>query len=222
MKKLSFKKVVGGIVISIIVLGIFSFSLNYFVASTGEKYILPEISDLPEIEVVLVLGARVYREGGLSDVLKDRMLTALKLYEKGKVKKFLLSGDHGREEYDEVNAMNDFLLEKGVSAKDIFLDHAGFDTYDSIYRAKEIFEIDSMVIVTQAFHLPRALYVARALGIEAYGFAADRQVYVSARYNELREILARTKSFFDVMLKAKPMYLGEKIPISGDSAKSKD
>jgi len=180
-------------------------------------------AEAPAKYTVIVLGARVFPETGrLSDMLSDRMKTALDLYRADKAERFLLSGDHGRDEYDEVNAMKAFLLAEHVPAEDIFLDHAGFDTYDSMYRARDIFQVDSAIIVTQAFHLPRAVYIARALGLDAVGVAADRQQYVTIRYNRLREIPARVKSVTRVMLRSRPTYLGEAIPITGEAAKSWD
>ncbi len=191
------------------------FVINIYMVFYSESYIYNEIRDVLETKVVLVLGARVYESGTLSDALKDRVLSAIELYDEGKVEKFLLSGDHSEEEYDEVNTMKDFLLEKGIDGDDIFLDHAGFDTYDSIYRAKEIFGVDSCVIVTQAFHLPRAVYIARKIGVDAYGFIADKQEYREIVYYEFREMVARSKSFFDVLFSVSPKFLGEKISIEG-------
>ena len=139
-----------------------------------------------------------------------------------KVSKILVSGDHGTVEYDEVNTVKAYLLENGVQPENIFLDHAGFDTYDSIYRAKEIFEVESVVIVTQEFHLPRAVYIGNSLGIETHGYIADRQPYVAAIWNSFRESLARIKAFLNVTLNSKPKYLGEPIPITGDGTLSWD
>ncbi|MCK4799462.1 YdcF family protein, partial [Candidatus Parcubacteria bacterium] len=124
--------------------------------------------------------------------------------------------------YDEVNTAKDYLLDKGVKSEDIFLDHAGFDTYDSLYRAREIFEVSSVIVVTQNFHLPRAVYIGRKLDLEIYGFSADKHLYANVDYNESREIFSKVKAFFDVSFHAKPKFLGEKIPISGDSKKSWD
>jgi SanA protein len=196
--------------------------INSYVKAFGEKNIFEDTRKLPQAQTALILGARVLNGGKLSDMLKDRSERALSLYKAGKVKKILMSGDHGQKDYDEVNAVKDFLLSKGVKPQDLFLDHAGFDTYDSIYRAKEIFGVQSLIIVTQRFHLPRAVYIARSLGISANGFTADQQTYVTIKYNELREIPARIKSFLDVLFHANPKFLGDKIPITGDSAASWD
>ncbi len=167
-------------------------------------------------QTVLVLGARVYENGKMSGIFEDRVLTALNLYKEGKVEKILVSGDHGTVDYNEVGAAKDFLLENGVDAQDIFLDHAGFDTYDSVYRAKKIFEVESLVIVTQDFHLPRAHYIAQNLDLDFCGKSSDLHLYKSAEYLELREKLARVKAWLDITLDSKPKYLGETIYIGGD------
>lgn len=195
---------------------------NVFILDSAESRIFRSATDAPPRVTIIVLGARVYPKGHLSPMLADRMLTALDLYRQGKAERFLLSGDHGKVDYDEVNTMKDFLLNKGVAAKDIFLDHAGFDTYDSMYRARAIFEVRSAIVVTQGFHLARAVYTARAMGIDAVGVAADRQPYAGVAYNEAREVPARSKTFWRVSLHAKPRVLGDVIPITGDALKSWD
>lgn len=196
--------------------------INWRIISDNRPLIYDDWQVTPHAQAALLLGARVYSDGRLSDILKDRADTALDLYNAGKVEKILVSGDHGQTTYDEVNAMRDYLLAAGVAPEDLFLDHAGFDTYDSIYRAKHIFEAKSVLIVTQDFHLPRALFIARGVGVEAYGVSADRHQYVMARYNELRESLARIKAYFEVAFGAESKYLGEAIPLNGDSKKSWD
>jgi len=147
--------------------------------------------------------------------LRDRLDLGYELYALGKAKKILVSGDHGRKNYDEVNAMKDYLMEKGVPREDIFMDHAGFNTYDSMYRAKEIFGVERLLICTQDFHIARAVYTARRLKIDAYGFSCE-DGGINTKLNKMRESLARIKAVFDTTVKRKPKYLGDKIPISGD------
>ncbi|MCK4592271.1 YdcF family protein [Candidatus Parcubacteria bacterium] len=216
-KKIFITAVVGTIIITFAILAI-----NFYVNSQSKSYIFQDTNDLPKAEVVLILGARVYGQGVMSGMFQDRVETAFDLYEKGKIEKILISGDHGKEDYDEVNTAKDYLLDKGIKSEDIFLDHAGFDTYDSLYRAKEIFEVSSVIVATQNFHLPRAVYIGRKLGMETYGLSADRHLYANIGYNKLREFFSKIKAFLDVSLRAKPEFLGEKIPISGDSEKSWD
>ena len=220
--KLRFKKIFLAISVGLVVIIFAILAINFYINSQSKPYIFQDMNDLPETEIVLVLGAKVYQQGIMSGMLQDRVETAFDLYEKGKVEKILISGDHGREDYDEVNTVKDHLLEKGVKSEDIFLDHAGFDTYDSLYRAKEIFGVQSVIVATQNFHLPRAVYIGRKLDMETYGLSADRHLYANIDYNRSREIFSKVKAFFDVSLRAKPKFLGEKIPISGDSEKSWD
>lgn len=211
------------IFIILLALGFVLFVLiNVFITLSSFRSIFTEASELTQHKAALVLGARVYTNGTMSPMFLDRAQTALELYQVGKVKKILVSGDHGRPDYDEVNTAKDFLLEKGVAPGDIFLDHAGFDTYDSLYRAREIFGVSSLVIVTQKFHLPRAIYIAHALGLDAVGFSADKQKYVGMTRNRIRESLARIKAFWNITSNSSPKFLGEKIPISGDSKLSWD
>ena len=127
-----------------------------------------------------------------------------------------MSGDHGREYYDEVGVMRDWCLERGVPSDDIFLDHAGFSTYESVYRARDVFECSTPVIVTQQYHLYRAVYSARALGLNAYGVASDPVEYSGQLFRDAREALARVKDFFYVMFDVQPTFLGDVIPVSGD------
>ena len=216
------KKILKILVLAGVVILVFGFMISFKIEKSSRNFVFSEAKDVPETQVALVLGARVWQNDILSHTLQDRVDTSIELYKLGKVKKFLLSGDHGREEYDEVNAMKKYLLEKGVPAKDIFLDHAGFDTYDSIYRAKEIFEVESVTIVTQEFHLPRSVYVAKSLDIKAYGVVADKRIYLMAKRNALREKVAQQKAFFNCLFNSKPKFLGDKIPISGDGRKSWD
>ena len=174
-----------------------------------------EAAELENTDCVLVLGAGV-RDGSPTPMLRDRLITGISLYESGAAPKIIMSGDHGREDYDEVNVMKSYAVENGVPDSDVFMDHAGFSTYDSIYRAKAVFEADSITIVTQKYHLYRALYIADKLGINAVGVAADLDDYSGQLKRDLREITARDKDFFSCLFKPEPKYLGEKIPVSGD------
>ena len=151
-------------------------------------------------------------------MLADRLRRGIALYNSGAAPKLLMSGDHGREEYDEVNCMKDFAVEKGIPSDDIFMDHAGFSTYDSLYRAKYVFGAEKVIIVTQKYHLYRALYIADALGLEAVGVSADLRTYFGQSMRETREIAARIKDFGMTILKPESKYLGEPISLddSGD------
>ena len=172
-------------------------------------------------DCILILGAGV-RNGKPTPMLRDRLLTGIELYEKGAAKKIIMSGDHGSSDYDEVNTMRLFAVERGIPEEDIFMDHAGFSTYDSVYRAKKVFEANSIIIVSQKYHLYRALYISEKLGVKACGVSANLNKYGGQLKREIREILARDKDFFKCVTKPEPAFLGDKIPVSGDGRATKD
>lgn len=170
-------------------------------------------STVPADRVAIVFGAAVYENGRLSSVLRDRMETAVVLYQDGKVQKILVSGDNRFAEYDEPGAMMDYAIERGVHPDDIQPDYGGRRTYDTCYRAREIFQLDSAVLVTQRFHLPRALFTCQRLGIEAVGVAADLQPYRAARWYEIRETVATAVALWDTIRQQPAPVLGDPIPI---------
>ncbi|MGE5599079.1 MAG: vancomycin high temperature exclusion protein [Bacteroidota bacterium] len=196
---------------------------NLAVTRGSARYIVEDAAAVPRRTAAVIFGAKVYADGRLSLMLADRVETGLALYRRGKVDKLLLTGDHGRWEY-EVNAMRRYLLARGAAPEDVFLDHAGFDTYDSLYRAREVFRAHGTILVTQAFHLPRAVYTARALGLDAVGVPADRGRYPRGPLLRatLREILARGKTFLEVLLRPRPRFLGPVIPVAGDGRQTWD
>lgn len=196
--------------------------INYRVEHMSEKYIY-DGANVPAADAVLILGAYVLPDGTLSDMLRDRVTVGYGLYEQGKVPKILVSGDHGRNDYDEVNSMKGYLKAKGVAGQDVFMDHAGFSTYESMYRARDIFQVKKVIIVTQRYHLLRAVYIARELGLEAYGVASDLHDYgpVMTGY-EVREMAARNKDFWQTIFKPRPTFLGETIPVFGDGSATDD
>jgi SanA protein len=216
------RTVIIALAISFVSFTAFSFYAKNEINKNTSELIYEDTESIPPAETVLILGSKVFSDGRLSHVLEDRVLTALELYEQGKVEKFLVSGDHGKKYYDEVNAVRKFLLSRGVKAGDIFLDHAGFDTYDSFYRARDIFKVNKMIVVTQEFHLPRALYIGKSLGLDVCGLKADKRVYRANAYNNLRELFSSSKAYLEVAFNVKPHHLGEDIPITGDSRKSWD
>lgn len=198
-------------------------SINEYVKKTGNMYIL-EMESTPKVDAIIVLGARIFTNGNVSLMLKDRLDVGYDLYMGNKAEKIIVSGDHGQKEYDEVNAMKQYLKEKNIPGEDIFMDHAGFSTYESLYRARDIFQVKKAIIVTQEYHLMRAVFIARELGIEAYGVSSDMHIYFGHMLkNELREIAARNKDFFNAkVLKPKPKYLGDVIPVTGDGTATND
>jgi SanA protein len=190
---------------------------------SGSSYIAIDCDkDIADYPVGVVLGARVIGAKQVSAIYADRLQTGADLYKAGKIKKILVSGDHGQPNYDEVNAGKDYLLAQGVPKSDIFLDHAGFDTYNSMYRAHKIFGVDKALIVTQNFHLPRALYLGHALGIDVLGCRADKQEYQGMANLKFREIFARVKAWLDIFCKASPKYLGETYDMAGNGEQTWD
>lgn len=211
------------IIATILVIG-----LNVYVIKSNEQKIAAdfecpgdtanctEINQLKSIspECILVLGASVNPDRTPSPMLKDRLDTAIDLYHQGVAPKMLFSGDNGQIVYNEVQTMKDYALERGVKEEDIFLDHAGFSTYESVYRAKYIFKIDSMVAVTQTYHLYRTLHGCEKMGIKAMGAASDQYTYGGQEKREVREVLARDKDFVKWIFKPQPTFLGDAIPIT--------
>ena len=211
----------GAICISVIV--IIVLAINLYVRISTSKQIIEEnnYKEVSNVDCIIILGAGIWGDKP-SPMLEDRLLEGIKLYQNNVSDKIIMSGDHGKKDYDEVNIMKKYAIEKGVPSENIFMDHAGFSTYESIYRAKDIFEAKKIVIVTQRYHLYRALYIANQLGIEAYGVGADPRQYVGATYREIREILARDKDFIKCIFKPEPTYLGDTIPVSGNGDSTND
>ncbi len=211
------KRVLRTLAVLILLSVLLPLATSYYVMASTENQIitLEEAADL-NADTILVLGARVWDNGQPSGILKDRINTGVDLYEAGASERLLMSGDHGQDEYDEVNAMKDFAIEQGVAPAVIFMDHAGFSTYESLYRARDIFQVKTVVIVTQKYHLYRALYIARALGLDAYGVSCDRRDYNPYILFSVREIFARCKDVLYAIFQPLPTYLGDVIPITGD------
>jgi vancomycin permeability regulator SanA len=197
---------------------IYAASVNRHIVKITEEAIYSHNDEIGETsaDCILILGCGVYADGTPSPMLADRLKTGIELYKKGAAPKIIMSGDHGRENYDEVNVMKQYAIESGVPSEDIFMDHAGFSTYESVYRAKEIFCIDSLIIVTQKYHLSRALYIADRFDLEAIGVSADLRSYSGQSMRDKREFIARNKDFLSCIFKPKPTFLGEEIPVNGN------
>ena len=198
--------------------------LNIYVKTVSGTRILSieEAADLSDVDCIIVLGCQVRPDGSLSDMLHDRLYRSVELYQAGVSEKLLVSGDHGGLYYNEVGAMKRFATENGVPSENVFMDHAGFSTYETMYRAKEIFQARKVVIVTQEYHLYRAVYIAKQLGMEAYGVSSDLRTYIGQSKRDVREILARCKDVAMCIFKPEPTYLGEAIPISGNGDVTND
>ena len=200
------------------------FIINMHVKRSGKRRIVSaeEAAGLEDVDCIIVLGCLVNGDNRLSGLLADRLRRGVELYDAGAAPKLLMSGDHGRKDYDEVNAMKDYAKDCGVPSEDVFMDHAGFSTYETMYRAKAIFGAKKVIIVTQEYHLYRAVYIAGRLGLDAYGVASDYHTYGGQTQRDLREVLARCKDFFMTIFKPEPTYLGEKIPIDGNGDATND
>lgn len=202
-------------------LAVFALS-SYMKSHTADKIITETEAAELDADCILVLGCGVREDGTPSLMLRDRLETGIALYDAKAAPKLLMSGDHGRKDYDEVNLMKDYAMERGIPSEDIFMDHAGFSTYDSMYRARDIFCAEKVIVVSQEYHLYRALYLAEELGLEAYGVSALDVEYRGQAYREFREMLARAKDFCTAVIQPQPKYLGEEIPISGNGDLTND
>ena len=201
----------------ILLCGIAVLAVNGHVKRSVRPYLLTAEEAVQEpADCILVLGCGVRPTGEPSLMLRDRLDMGLRLYELGAAPKLLMSGDHGTVDYDEVNAMKDYATAAGVPSADVFMDHAGFSTYESMYRARDVFCAERVIVVSQRYHLYRAVYDARALGLDAVGVAAEDIAYLGQTMRDVREILARNKDALWCLLQPEPTFLGEAIPVWGD------
>ena len=220
--KLRYKIIILLAVVAVMAAGLIGIT-NYIVIKTAAPRILDSVSEIgEEYDCIIVLGAGVFGDNTPSAILEDRLITGIELYKYGAADKIIMSGDHGRKEYDEVNIMKNYALDEGIPSDDVFMDHAGFSTYETMYRARDVFEAKRVLIVTQKFHMARALYIANSLGLEADGVICDRRRYMYETRNNIREVVARTKDCFYVWLDVLPKFLGETIPVSGNGDLTND
>ena len=215
MKKL--KKLFVFVFIILIIITIATVIINIHIVSSTRKYIYDNLDSVPERYTAIVLGAGV-RNGHPTPIFQERLQTGEELISKGKAHKMLITGDHGQKKYDEVNTALQFIKNNHSDTDFIFLDHAGFSTYESMYRARDVFQVKDAIVITQDFHIHRSVYIARQLGIDAVG-CRTINIYQYPKMSlikwNIRELLARVKTFFLIKTNAKPTYLGEPIPITG-------
>jgi Uncharacterized membrane protein len=215
--------ILGLILVLLAAMGTIPFLISGYVKQSTQKYIISAAqAKSVNADCIIILGAGVKKDGKPMDMLKDRLVRGVALYHAGASDTLLMSGDHGRKNYDEVNAMKQYAIDNQVLSEHVFMDHAGFSTYETMYRAKEIFGVKKVLIVTQNYHLYRALYIAKAMGLEAYGVSSDLHTYAGQGFRDKREILARVKDFFSVIFMPKPTYLGDSIPINGNGDQTND
>ena len=192
------------------------------ILKTRDRILEEDKANLKDADCILVLGAGVRADGTPSHMLTDRLIVGIRLYERGAAPKLLMSGDHGQEDYDEVNTMKAYAVSDGVLPEDVFMDHAGFSTYESLIRARDVFGVKRVIIVTQTYHLYRALWLAEALGMEAVGVSADLRTYIGQSLRDTREVAARCKDFIAGLIQPKPSYGGASIDIHGDGGVTDD
>ena len=227
-KRKKIRKIVLRVVIVMGVIGVVAglalLGINAYVKSSVSDKIVEDETFYADknIDCIIVLGCKVKEDGSPSDMLKDRMKKAIQLYEMGVAPKILMSGDHGQTNYNEVMTMKQYAIDAGVPSEDIFMDHAGFSTYETMYRAKEVFGVESAVVVTQEYHMYRSLYIANELGIDAYGWPSARYNYAGQTSRDIREVVARCKDFVTTIFKPEPTYLGDAIDIKGSGDVTND
>ncbi len=211
------KNILKVLLILLIIVTIGTAAINIYIIKVTEKFIVaPDTALEFGPDAIMVLGAGVNPNRTPSVMLADRLLQGIELYDMGVSDRILMSGDNSTDHYDEVTVMKNYAIAQGVPSAHIFKDHAGFNTYNSMFRAEAIFEVEKLVIVTQQYHLYRSLYIADKLGIDAVGVASNPQQYGGQSSRDIREVLARVKDFFMVIFKPDPTFLGNKIPITGD------
>lgn len=222
-KKILKRTIIVLLIIFVVLAGLV-FGINAYVKHVGgENIVDPDnVNIIKNADCIIVLGCQVKDDGTPSSMLKDRLDRGIELYNKGVAPKIIMSGDHGQTEYDEVNTMKQYAIDAGIPSEDIFMDHAGFSTYESIYRARDVFKAETIVVVTQEYHLYRALYIADALDVTAYGVSSDYHTYGGQVFRDIREILARNKDFLTCVFEPEPTFLGDAIPVSGDGNLTND
>ena len=217
-------KILIALLAAVLLIGLCVLGVNVFVkSSVSDKILTVEKAKDLNADCIIVLGAGLRPDGKPTWMLEDRINVGDELYKNHAAPKIIMSGDHGRESYDEVNAMKKYAKSEGVPSKDIFMDHAGFETYDTMYRARDVFGAKKVIIVTQKYHLYRAMYAAKKLGLDAYGVSATKRKYDNKQWiRDIREWLARVKIFGKCITKPKPKFLGKKIDLSGSGDVTND
>ena len=204
-----------------ILLGIAILLVNFYIKSITEQSIFLSEKNIPATKVGIIFGAGINGDKP-SKYLKDRLDTGIRLYNTNKIQKILLSGDNGRDEHDELTVMKNYCYQHGVDTTKIYIDYAGFDSYSTLYRAKTIFNINNAILISQKYHLNRAIYIGNQVGINSIGYSANKGQYRMYRYVSFREYFSRFKAFIDVLRNRKPKFSGTQIPIDGISNYSKE
>ncbi len=220
-------KILTGIVIGVTVfIALSVIAINLYVSGISKKQMMVSTTFTEEVfdgshDCIIVLGAGL-RNGEPSPMLKDRLEKGIALYNAGVAPKLLMSGDHGHSHYNEVQVMKQYAIDAGVPSEDIFMDHAGFSTYETMVRAQDVFDVKAPVIVTQEYHLYRSVYIASKLDLNCLGVSTDPRTYGGETKRAIREYAARCKDVATVFLHLPPTYGGDKIPISGNGNLTND
>ena len=198
--------------------------INVYVRGTVKERIvsIEEAESLSDVDCIIVLGASVNNNEYPSPMLEDRLKRGIELYYKECAPKIIMSGDHGGLYYDEVNVMKNYAIKNGVPSEDVFMDHAGFSTYESMYRAKEVFGADKVIVVTQGYHLDRAVFIGKKMGLDVYGVSAKDIRYGGQFARDVREFLAIGKDFFTTLFNTEPTFLGDNYDLSGSGDVTND
>lgn len=232
MIKTLIKKLLVFLIILIVVIGFSVVSINSHIINLEKEYIITALTpnkddfmskeekEMKEFDpqCAIVLGAGLLNKDTPSEILKDRLDTAVLLYQKGIVPKILLSGDHGTKYHNEIHVMLLYMRNAGIPNEDIFCDHSGFNTFDSMERAKKVFKVNRAIVVTQTYHLYRAIYIGQKLDMKTRGVASDQKSYSGQPFREIREVLARNKDFFLLRSKDKSKKTEVVYPINGDGS----
>ena len=194
------------------------FAVTNVVTIVGSKgsIVSADEASISSADAIVVLGASVFADGTPSGILEDRLDDGIALYFAGVAPKLIMSGDNGTESYNEVRVMKQYAIAQGVPSEDIFCDHAGFSTYESMYRAKYVFGCQRIVVATQTYHLYRALWSAKSLGMQATGVPSDYHEYQKQLQYDIREVPARTKDFFKALFRVPSTYVGDAISLDQD------
>jgi SanA protein len=197
------------------------FGINFYVKNTTNPLIYNNINDIPKTNVGVIFGAGI-NGNQPSKYLKDRLDAGILLYKSKKINKILLSGDNGNDAHDELTVMKNYCFQNGVDTTKIYLDYAGFDTYSTLFRAKKIFKINTAILVSQKYHLNRAIFIGNKIGVQSIGFSANVGQYNNYNYVKFRECFSVFKAFLDVYRNRKPHFLGTEININGAANYSKE
>lgn len=204
------------VAVALAIVAVFAVTNVVTIAGSKGSIVSADEASISSADAIVVLGASVFADGTPSGILQDRLDDGIALYFAGVAPKLIMSGDNGTESYNEVRVMKQYAIAQGVPSEDIFCDHAGFSTYESMYRAKYVFGCQRIVVATQTYHLYRALWSAKSLGMQATGVPSDYHEYQKQLQYDIREVPARTKDFFKALFRVPSTYVGDAISLDQD------